>query len=744
MLPALAPLLPPAPEPPPADPVEQRFALLDAIAATLLRAAAHEPLLVFLDDLQWTDPSSFEVLAYLAPELRASRLVVLGTHRDPPDSREAPSAARYARIADRVDLDGLGRAEADRFVEQLAGTRVAPALLDSILRLTRGNPFFIDETVRLIRARGDLAGAASAVELPETVREVIRRHLHPLEPDARALVTAAAVFGHEFELPALCAATGAAPAVALERLGAAASMGLVEPVAATPTRYRFVHALIPETLYADLGPLARAELHRSAAHALERVHETSIEPPAAELAYHFFRAAPLGEGERAARWSVRAGRQAFAARAWEEAAGHLAQALDALAIAGGEEPERLQLLLELARAQSHAGLPAATATYETAARLARALGDHAALAQAALGSEPLGVDMGNADQGFLVQAEEALRALPAEDSPLRVSLLARLASALLFSGGAERRRALADEAVERARRLGAPVPLAVALIARHYATWGPDSEPADRLVLLDEAHALAASAGEHRLVLECELSRVADLLEAGRLSEAEAASARLAKRCAEWRLPLFRLHARFVQHTLAALRGRYDELAAALAEDDAGPLAALRPLTAQSWEATRLSLRLERGGLAESEAVVRFVVQLLPDFWLWRATLALLCVEQQRSDEARQLVAPFASGAARVPRDGFHVATLAVAAYVASRLGDAAVAAAVLPGLRACADRHVVFGIGANGWGSVARYAGLAACASGDVDAGVALLERAVAANDAAGVRPFAAWARFD
>jgi hypothetical protein len=106
-----------------------------------------------------------------------------------------------------------------------------------------------------------------------------------------------------------------------------------------------------------------------------------------------------------------------------------------------------------------------------------------------------------------------------------------------------------------------------------------------------------------------------------------------------------------------------------------------------------------------------------------------------REDEARELIEALGEkGIRSVPRDGFFLPTLAVAAEVAARLAAKACAEAIYPALAPFAERHVVFGVGANGYGSTERYLGMLALALGR--AGDAVGHRALASNERKGLRP--------
>src|SRR5262249_27847150 len=250
----------------------------------------------------------------------------------------------------------------------------APGLIADIHRITEGNPFFIGEFVRMLEAEGALGSpdlASLPVKLPAELRATIRRRLAPLPPDERQLLDTAAVVGRDFDVVLLQVACDLPRERALEQLGPAVAARVVEEHPGVIGRFRFAHALIRETLYEDLSPSVRGQLHQRIGRALEMVSARSLERPFAELAHHFFRAAPLGDALTALDYAERAGHQALEQRGYEEAVGHFEHAIQLLALLPPDEPRRLALQLALGRASLRASdTRKARTVFEQAARCA--------------------------------------------------------------------------------------------------------------------------------------------------------------------------------------------------------------------------------------------------------------------------------------------------------------------------------------------------------------------------------------
>src|SRR5262249_42754679 len=182
---------------------------------------------------------------------------------------------------------------------------------------------------------------------PAGLRATIRRRLAPLGTDERRMLDVAAVIGRDFDTVMLQAACELSRERVLERIAPALAAHVVEEVPAALGHFRFVDALIRETLYEDLGPAERAQLHGRIGQALERVSQGSLERPYGGLAQHFSRAAALVDAATALDYSERAGHQAGAQLGFEEAIGHFERATQLLALLPADEPRRLALQLAL-------------------------------------------------------------------------------------------------------------------------------------------------------------------------------------------------------------------------------------------------------------------------------------------------------------------------------------------------------------------------------------------------------------
>ncbi|NUR89334.1 MAG: transcriptional regulator, partial [Nonomuraea sp.] len=335
------------------DATAGRFRLRQAVWRWLAGVAGRRPVAVVLDDLHWADAATLELLGG-GLGTRAPILVV-AAYRPDESGRLTETLASLARATPlRLALPGLDgeavaqlvRTECEADEETIAG----------IAERTGGNPFYVRESARLLNGEGALVALS---EVPEGVRDVLRRRFARLPEGGVSVLRLAAVAGRESSVDVLVKAADTDEDGVLDALDAGVIAGLLNEPA--PGRVRFVHALVRDTLIADLSRLRTARMHARIAAALEGTGDVTA------LAHHYARAgSPKAVGH-----CVRAAELAEARYAHDVAACLLT---DAVANATGPD-ERVDLLGRLLRAQIRAGaVAAARETRREAVEYAESLG----------------------------------------------------------------------------------------------------------------------------------------------------------------------------------------------------------------------------------------------------------------------------------------------------------------------------------------------------------------------------------
>ncbi|HET6951259.1 MAG TPA: BTAD domain-containing putative transcriptional regulator [Acidimicrobiales bacterium] len=295
--------------PPPAPAADHtRFQLFDAVAELMRAAAARQRLVLVLDDLQWADLPSLELLTFVAGQLVDAPILLACTVRQLEVGRndavvEALAALSRAPATRRIFLRGLSAGATAELVAAASGRTVDDEVTAAIRDRAEGNPFFATELARLVagaRTRADALGTvAPGGDVPSGVRDVVRRRIALLPEPTVRLLQVAAVIGRDVALDLLTAAAGADVDAVLDGIEPAIVHRLLAPVPDKPATFRFSHALVREVLADDVSALRRARIHLAVADALEAT-VGELDDAAEILAEHLWAAAPIGVGARAA------------------------------------------------------------------------------------------------------------------------------------------------------------------------------------------------------------------------------------------------------------------------------------------------------------------------------------------------------------------------------------------------------------------------------------------------------------
>ena len=321
-----------APAPPPlADPELARSRLQRAAVDTVLGLAASRPVTVVLEDLQWADQSSLQLLSLVAHELAGAAVLVVATYRDQEVGPAlAATLSAVHRLADSVDVTvgGLDAPSIHRFVELAAGRDVSEAVARSIAARTSGNPLFVGELTRLLRSEGTLhEDAVRQAPVPAGVREVIGRRLERLPAQATTVLTVAAVFGRRFPLALLEQVTELSEDEVLDWVESGLATGLVAEAEGSVGTYEFTHDLVRETLQVTISGTRRARLHAKVAKALLDHGDDRDPTRPFEVAHHLMEALPMVPAGDVARHVLAAADAAVRRFAFEQAEEELWRAL---------------------------------------------------------------------------------------------------------------------------------------------------------------------------------------------------------------------------------------------------------------------------------------------------------------------------------------------------------------------------------------------------------------------------------
>jgi DNA-binding SARP family transcriptional activator len=532
--------------PPAAGPETGRYRLFEGVTAALVALSRSAPVVLLIDDLQWADSSTLALLRYLMREPDQAPLLIVVACRESEVSPGHPLTGVLADLHQQdlvtvVPVPGLDQSEVAAVLEGRA------MLAAEVHQCTAGNPFFVHQLVRHLIETGSDGLAEAGV--PAGVHWVVRRRLALLGTDTWRSLTVAAVIGHRFGAGLVARATGLSEQAALEALEGACAARLVTEVP-DGGGFAFIHDLVREAIYAQLGANRRALLHRAVADGLEALAPGSV----GELARHYLAAGPGALG-KAVHYAVQAAEAAAAQLAHGDAARHYDDALSALP-PGEPAASRGALLLALGTARMRAGDPRARTAFHSAAAQARTSGDTLLLARAALGVAATWAPTGTADPERIGLLSEALTALPAGQDQLKAQLLSGLARARYWEADPAPRAQLSAQAVVTARRLGDPATLATCLDAHNSSTWAPGNAAA-RKATAREIIDLAASAGEPELAVHGHAWGITAAVELGDRDALDRELSAYTALADELRQPRYRWYARSRQAMRAIMTGDF-------------------------------------------------------------------------------------------------------------------------------------------------------------------------------------------
>ena len=711
--------------------VAVRFRTYDATASYVRELAAGAPLVLVLDDLHWADVSSLRMLVFLARQLHDTSALVVGTYRDVEiELGDHPARELLAELtgqAELLQLAGLTGDEVGQLLSAVCGERSPAALTAVVHERTGGNPFFVQQTARLLAAQGVSLDRASVVGVPRAVGDLLARRLARLPRDVVDLLAIGAVAGRRFTIATVADIAGLPVEDVVSLVDAAVRAGVVEHDA--PGAGRFSHDLFREVVYEGLPMARRSALHLSVAGLLER--DSGAVASAAEIAYHRTMALPMGERDLAITALVEAGREATARTAFDEAAGHLRRAV---AVAGGPAVVGVGVLCEYGDALRRAGdVDGARSAFLAAARRARATGDSAVLARAAFGMHRVATQTESSRSDVIALLEEALAAPSSLQPDSRWMLSASLARELADGPESDRQRAtaLATAAVNGARARADGRMLAYALFALGDVCWEPGSA-SERLRIAGELASVAAAAGETELLLEAHLSKLAALLELGDPAFAAQLDT-FARLAADAAIPRYLYLARSRQATLASVTGPF-ELADELIESAAGFGERIGEPDTWAVQASQLvGLALLRHDWTRISALAAARGQpLVPSEYALHER-AWMLVEGGDREAAASLVAtwPVRQAVYRWRQS----AQLAIDADLAAAVGDQPRCAALYEQLQPLAGQFAVVASAVFTTGPIALQLGLLAAALGRLDDATRQLEEAIAQCDRLGAR---------
>jgi ABC-type oligopeptide transport system substrate-binding subunit/DNA-binding SARP family transcriptional activator len=335
--------------------VQEQPQIAEQFTRVVETISQQSPLVLVLDDLQWVDAGSTNLLFHLARRLEGMPILILAAYRPEeisPSRNGEPNPLekllhefkrQYGEVW--IDLNASREARGSQFVANLLDSEVnnlTPIFRQALFQRTGGHPLFTVELLRILQEQGGLTKDENGVwretqnlhweVMPARVEGVIAARLTQLEPDLQELLRTASLMGEHFSLHVLTRLTGKTEASLARLLGEqlgrrhhlVQELGVRRIGSQSDYLFRFHHAMFQQHLYRQVGESERRLLHGQIGQILEALYTGRTEEIVVQLAWHYTEA---GEFDKAVEYLLQAGDQARGLYAHQEAIEHYQLAL---------------------------------------------------------------------------------------------------------------------------------------------------------------------------------------------------------------------------------------------------------------------------------------------------------------------------------------------------------------------------------------------------------------------------------
>jgi len=353
---------------------EERSRMFETISQLISSIAERTPLLLFLDDLQWADNASLQLLHYVARNVQNSRVLLVGAYR-PEDLKEVEGSVHpltdtirrmsLEKIYSSIQLDRLGQEHIHKMVCSLLEMQQIPHdFTKKLYEESEGNPFFVEEVLKSMVDEGiiDLktfklpSTDLSEIRIPRSIKDVISRRIARLDENSSKVLKYAAIIGNEFSFEVLLSCVEMDEEDLLDVIDKLMEAKLIHETEGKDDEvYRFDHLQIRGVVFDGLSRSRIRIMHKRVATTLEQAYQDRPDEVVYALAKNF----SVGKvHEKALKYSLMAAQKALRSYAIEESIKYYAltlKALDALEETNERNQQKLDILLHLAHIEDMAG-----------------------------------------------------------------------------------------------------------------------------------------------------------------------------------------------------------------------------------------------------------------------------------------------------------------------------------------------------------------------------------------------------
>ena len=457
------------PESLPISPEHGRDRLFEAVSQFVTNISKEAPLLVILDDLQWTDQTSLLLLHYLARGVYRTPLLLLGAYRDTDIDEKHPlspvlTELNRERLLQSAQLKRMSFDDTSEMVKRILEQDDVPkGFCELVYEKTRGNPFFAEEVIKSLKEEEVIYHEdnkwkikdVSKIEFPKTVKSVIKARVARLDDESQNVLTLASFVGNDFSFEALCGVTDFEENKLLEIMEKMLKTGLVkERVIRGEDVYCFADVIVRDVVHEEVSHLRHKRLHGAVGCALEKVYAKKIDEHLGELALHFLEG---GDTEKSLGYFQKAGEKAMKIYANTEAISYFQSTLRLLEEKESEYRGKARILEVLGDLRKFVGeYDLCMKRWNEALLLWKQLDEKEKVAKLHRKmAVTLWREMGDTEQAQ-ENFEKALRILEAEPENVELAALyAARASMSYFTEDVAKARSWAEKALGLAKKLNA-------------------------------------------------------------------------------------------------------------------------------------------------------------------------------------------------------------------------------------------------------------------------------------------------
>jgi predicted ATPase/class 3 adenylate cyclase len=325
---------------------QDRLRFIDSISQLVVNISKESPLLLMIDDMNWSDASSLDLVLSAARQAGTHRILMVGIYRDveveeDSDLFEFLYEVKREKLGETLPLKGFGPEDTGLMIGEILGQKSVDAeFRDLVYTRTAGNPFFIEELVRSMVEQGVLFRTAkgwdrkpiSEIEIPSGVRTVIKQRLSNLDEESLNVLSVASVTSSEskeFSFALLKAVTGMDENKLVDDMDRILKTRLIRETKMAGGRpgFAFTDTRIRDAIYDEMTLLRRGRYHVKTAQAVEEIYKDRLEDVYGVLVYHYLKG---NDQAKAFEYALKAAERSSQVYAHAEAVKYVKVAMEAL------------------------------------------------------------------------------------------------------------------------------------------------------------------------------------------------------------------------------------------------------------------------------------------------------------------------------------------------------------------------------------------------------------------------------